>query len=33
MVDHRSNIFARQTTQGRIEVDTATHVGRYVPRS
>jgi hypothetical protein len=32
VVDHSSNIYARQTTQGRIEVDTATHVGRYVPR-
>lgn len=30
-VDHRSSVYARQTTQGRIEVDTATHVGRYVP--
>jgi hypothetical protein len=32
VVDHSSNVYARQTTQGTIEVDTATHVGRYVPR-
>jgi hypothetical protein len=32
VVDHSSNVYARQTTQGTIEVDTATHLGRYVPR-
>jgi hypothetical protein len=32
VVDHSANVYARQTTQGRIEVDTATHRGRYVPR-
>jgi hypothetical protein len=30
-VDHRSSVYRRQTTQGMIEVDTATHLGRYVP--
>jgi hypothetical protein len=32
IVDHSSSVYARQTTHGTIEVDTATHVGRYVPR-
>lgn len=32
-VDHSSNVYTRKTTQGMIEVDTSTHVGRYVPRS
>lgn len=32
VVDHSSNVYARQTTRGRIEVDTVTHAGRYVPR-
>lgn len=30
-VDHRSSVYSRSTTLGRIEVDTAVHLGRYVP--